>query len=146
LHSGAQLLQSFVGEESRAFHEISPGDFVIGIRKLFREPGIIRENQQTAGIKVQTSGGRDERFDVGDEIVNGRPAFGVFIGRYVPGRFVEQDINPLSRFKRFPIEENAVTIEIDPAIRVFDDAAIDGDASRMNPAPGFAPRTDTGLR
>jgi hypothetical protein len=44
------------------------------------------------------------------------------------------------------VEPHLVSLQVDPVIGVLDDTAVDGDATRMNPAARLDARTDTSLR
>jgi len=144
-HAAPKLVEGIVGNRIGALDQISFRDFVIGIRQALGKLRIVSQDQQAAGVKVEASDGRKERIDIGDEVIDGGAAFGIFECREVAGRLVEQDVESLFGAERLVIEENFVALEIDPVVGILDDAAVDFDAAGVNPAARLGARANARL-
>ena len=92
-HAAAQTFERFVGNQIGALDQIGLRDFVIRIGQPLGELRVVGQDQQPAGIEIEPANGGNESIDIGDQIVDCRPAFGIFEGRDVPGGLIEQDVD-----------------------------------------------------
>jgi hypothetical protein len=56
-HAAAQLIERGVGNQIGALHQICFRDFVIGVGEALGELGVVRENQEAAGVEVEAADG-----------------------------------------------------------------------------------------
>ncbi len=130
----AELVEGFIAHRTGAFDQIGFGNFEIRIGETLGELGVVGEDQKTAGVEVQAANRRDERFDIGDQVVDGLAALGVLKCRDVAGGFVEKNVKELLVLQGLVVEENFVAFEIDPQIRVLDNPSVDAYTSGVDPA------------
>jgi len=145
-HAAPKSFEGIVGNKIGALDQIRLRDFVIGVRQPLSELRIVGEDQQAAGIQIEPADRRNESVDIRNQIVDGRASLGILEGRDVTGGLVEQDIERLFGAQWFAVEENPVALEIDPVIRILDNAAVDPDAPRVNPAARLCARANARLR
>jgi hypothetical protein len=118
---------------------------VIGIGEAFGELVVVGQEEESAGIEVEPSYGRDERVYRGYQIVDSGAALGIFEGGDVARGLVEQDVQAVLRLEGLVIEEDLVAVEIDPLVRVFNDASVDLDAPAVDPASGLGAGAESGF-
>lgn len=141
-----KLIELLVGQDGGGLDEIGLGNFILGIGEAFGELGVVGEDEESAGVKIEAADGGNEIVDAGEEVVDGGSSFGILVGSEVALRLVEQEIKRLLRAEGFAVEENSVAVEVDPVVRIFDDAAVDLDAAGVDPGAGFGAGTESGFR
>jgi hypothetical protein len=137
----SELFECVICEGACAFHQVGLGDFVIGIGEPLGELRVVGKDQKSTGIEIQTAYRGHEGIDIGDQIVDGGTAFRIFEGRDVTRRLVEQDVDGALRLERLVVEQDLVAVEIDPLVRIFDDASVNAYAPGVDPASGLGART-----
>ena len=132
----AQAVELFVGQQRGGFHQISFGDVVVGVGKALAELGVVGHQQQSAGVEVQPADGGEEVGDRGDQVVDGRPAFWVFVSAEVTGGLIEQQIAELLLFEGPVVDLDFVAVGLHPEVGVLDYFAIHLHAARADPGAG----------
>jgi len=149
-HAVAQTLKLLVAQQGGGFHQIRFGDLVIRIGNPLGKTRIAGEQQKSAGVLIQPPH-RDHPAslvfdDFLNEIVNRRPAFGIFVAGDVAGGLVKQQVNLRARFHRPAVQSYFVAPQIHPVIGSLDRLSIHLDAAHADPSARVGARTQSRLR
>ena len=103
-HAFAQLPHGVFRQNRRAFHQISLRHMMIRIGQPLRQLSVVGQDQQSAGVQIQPSDGRDELADIAQQIVNRRTALRIFVSSQITLRLVEQQIGSVRGLQRCAVQ------------------------------------------
>lgn len=141
----AKLVELFVGQQRAGLDLVGLGDVEFRVHDALGELCIVGEDEEARGVEIEPADGDDEGLDVLQEVVDGGPAFRIFIRGDEAGGFVEQDINALLAHEGLAVEANFVALHVDPMVGVFNDAAVDVDAAVVDPRASFGAAAEAGF-
>ena len=90
--------------------------------------------------------GNTQASEIGNQVVDGRTAFRIFVSGQVALRFVQKQIDLFLLLDRLTVERDLVAFQIDPVIGGLNLAAVHGDASRADPAARFGAGAEARFR
>ena len=141
----AELLQLFVAEDGGRFHQVGLRHVERGVGEAFGQLRVVGHQQQAGGIQVQPADGSNEGAEILQQIVDGGAAFGIVERRQVAFGLVEQEVDGVGLLQRTAVKGDLVAGEVNPLIGILGGAAVDGDASGMDPGAGLRAGAEAGL-
>ncbi len=116
-------------------------DAVARVREPVSEVAVVREQERTGRIRIETTDGDDAR-RAADEIDHGSPTVRIARGRDETGRLVQKDVREPLRLNPLPVDLDAVACA-DVAVQAAG-LAVDGHATSLDQLVGATTRGDAG--
>ncbi len=146
VHAFSKLPKSFRGRNACDLTSIASNHFKLRMRQMLREIAIVGDQQQTFGVLIESTDGKQSLILNRHKIHSSRTTLWIAVRAENALGLVDQKVSKPRRTKSLHIEPNVVLLRINGSCRIKHDFAIDGDSSRANVLFAVTTRIDSGHR